>query len=457
MIRHFLLLGVCLIGATYLAEDLSAQTRQPNIVIIMADDLGYADLGCQGSKDIKTPHIDGLAKNGVRCTNGYAAAPIGAPSRAALLTGRYPQRFGLEFNPPRNPISDWGLPLSETSLASLLSSAGYATGLVGKWQLGSDNPRHPQARGFQEFFGFLDGSLFYQEGLTVPTRGSIPVTVPWPNGILRGTQTVNEKDYLTDAFTREAVAFIGKNAKQPFFLFASYNAPHTPLEVTDQYLDRVTGITSGDHRRRVYAAMITALDDGVGAIVGKLKETGALQDTLIVFLSDNGGIPGYISPASNAPLIGTKTELLEGGIRVPFLVQWPSKLLAGKVYDPMVSVLDIVPTALAAAGAIPKNGLPLDGVDLAAYLSGDRAEAPHQSLFWRYGDRWAVREGNYKLIKYRTDPLQLFDLSADIGEAHDIAAAEPQVVSRLQERWGKWNSELVKPAWGQTNPPVPSW
>src|SRR6478672_13877827 len=215
--------------AATLAAPLLAQPRPPNVVIILADDLGYADLSCQGSKDIKTPHIESLVTKGVRCASGYAAAPVGGPTRAALFTGRYPQRFGFEFNPPRDAKSDYGLPFSETTLADSLKKAGYATCLVGKWHLGNDNKRHPQSRGFQEFFGFLDGAHYYQEGQP-PPKGALPASGPWFNGMLRGMQPTVEQEYLTDAFTRESVAFIDKHQKQPFFLVAAYNAPHAPLE-----------------------------------------------------------------------------------------------------------------------------------------------------------------------------------------------------------------------------------
>jgi arylsulfatase A-like enzyme len=447
-------LGAWLAGLLLLAAGTTARARQPNIVIILADDLGYADLGCQGSRDIKTPNIDALAAHGVRCTNGYAAAPVGGPTRAALLTGRYPQRFGQEFNPPRDPKAEYGLPLTETTLASSLRAAGYATGLIGKWHMGSDPNRHPQARGFQEFFGFLDGAHYYV-GSHAPPGGHMPDLGPWPSGILRGTQPVAEKDYLTDAFTREAVAFIEIHQKQPFFLFLSYNAPHVPLEASGTHLSRVIGVTGGDHRRRVYAAMIAAMDDGVGAVQTKLKETGVFEDTLIFFLSDNGGITGYFSPSSNAPLVGAKTELLEGGIRVPMLVQWPGKLPAGTLYEPMASVLDVAPTVLAAAEARAPDGRVLDGVDLTPHLTGKRADPPHSELFWRYGPLGAVRSGRYKLLRVRDEPLQLFDLQTDIGETRDLAPGHPEIVKPLRERWDRWKSELVPPAWSHPN--LPPW
>jgi arylsulfatase A-like enzyme len=447
-------LAAWLSGLAFLAAAELAQARQPNIVIIVADDLGYADLGCHGSRDIKTPHIDALAARGVRCTSGYATAPVGGPTRAALLTGRYPQRFGQEFNPPRDPRADQGLPLSETTLASRLAAAGYVTGLVGKWHLGSDPKRHPQARGFQEFFGFLDGAHYYLDP-DAPARGILPTAGPWPNAMMRGTQQVVEKDHLTDAFTREAIAFIEAHQKQPYFLLLAYNAPHAPLEATETHLNRVIGITGGDHRRRIYAAMIAALDEGVGAVMAKLADTGALEDTLIFFLSDNGGITGYLSPSSNAPLAGAKTEVLEGGVRVPLFMQWPRRLPASTIYAPIVSVLDIVPTVLAAAETRAPGDRTLDGVDLTPYLTAERADPPHTHLFWRYGTQWAVRSGPYKLLRVRDEPLQLFDLETDPGETRDLAPAQPEIVQRLRARWEQWNSELLPPAWSHPN--LPPW
>jgi arylsulfatase A-like enzyme len=441
-------------GLLAMAAGGAAEARPPNIVIILADDLGYADLGCHGSRDIRTPNIDRLAMQGVRCASGYAAAPVGGPTRAALLTGRYPQRFGQEFNPPRDPQADYGLPLSETTLASSLRAAGYATALVGKWHLGRDARRLPQARGFGEFFGFLDGAHYYIDA-KAPAGGLLPELGPWPSAIVRGTEPVVEKDYLTDAFTREALAFIDRHLKEPFFLLLAYNAPHAPLEASETYLKRVIGITGGDHRRRVYSAMLTALDDGVGAVQARLDETGIIRDTLIFFLSDNGGITGYLSPSSNAPLAGAKTELLEGGIRVPMLVRWPERIPSGTVFDPMVSVLDVVPTVLAAAGIAVPESRALDGVDLAPYLAGKRSEPPHAELFWRYGPIGAVRSGPYKLLRVRDEPPQLYDLRSDIGETRDLAAARPEIVRRLRDRWEQWNAQLKPPAWSHPN--LPPW
>ncbi|MGQ0636069.1 MAG: sulfatase-like hydrolase/transferase [Planctomycetaceae bacterium] len=423
------------------------QPRPLNIVIILADDLGYADLGCHGCRDIPTPNIDALAQSGARCTNAYSAAPVGGPSRAALLTGRYPQRFGYEFNPPRDAAVHYGLPLSESTLADRLAQAGYATGLVGKWQQGSDARYHPLRRGFGEFFGFLGGAHYYLT--SAPSARGVADSTPWPPAILRGNEPVAEKQHLTDAFTREAVAFIDRNQKKPFFLLLAYNAPHAPLDASDKHLERVIGWTSGDHRRRVYAAMIAAVDDGVGAVMKKLQAAGIDNETLVFFLGDNGGITGYLSPSSNHPLSGTKTELLEGGIRVPFLVRSPGRIPAGLVYELPVSLLDVAPTALAAARISALPDRTIDGVDLFPALSGRSAVAPHSRLYWRYGTQNAIREGRYKLLQLGDEPAQLYDLLTDQGETHDLSGDHSELVERLRADWRKWNAELVPPAWNK--------
>src|SRR5262245_6447241 len=316
---------------------LAADAKKPNILIILADDLGYADVGFHGCKDIPTPNIDSIARNGVRCTNGYVSGPYCSPTRAGLLTGRYQQRFGHEFNPGGGTA---GMPVDQVTLADRLKKAGYATGLVGKWHLGSAPQFHPQKRGFDEYFGFLGGQHAY-----FPEKGNKA------DPILRGTEPVDEQEYLTDAIARESVAFIERHKKEPFFLYMAFNAVHTPMHATDKYLKRVANIS--DVKRHIYAAMLSAADDAVGAVLAKLKEAGLEENTLIFFFSDNGGptMKGTtINGSRNEPLRGSKRQTLEGGIRVPFAVQWKGKLPAGKVYDKPVIQLDIQPTALAAAG-----------------------------------------------------------------------------------------------------------
>ena len=434
----------------------AAADRKPNVIVIVADDMGYADIGVHGCKDIPTPHIDSLAKNGVRCTNGYVTHPYCSPTRAGLLTGRYQQRFGHEFNPgpPTDRAPGVGLPLTETTLADRLRAAGYTTGLVGKWHLGhAEDKFHPHNRGFNEFFGFLGGSHSYLRSGTGPTA------------IYRGRQEVQEKQYLTDAFAREGVAFIDRHAKRPFFLYWAFNAVHGPMEAADKYRDRFADIK--DPKRRTYAAMLAALDDAIGRGLAKLKEAGIENDTLIVFLSDNGG-PEAVNASNNGPFRGVKGTTFEGGIRVPFLVQWKGQLPAGKTFDHPVNCLDVLPTALAAAGVDVPAAWKLDGVNLLPHLRGEAAEPPHAALYWRDGGQMAVRVGDWKLVKSSPGKGQdgdggeaaarrgkatvagatLFNLKDDGGEQTDLAAQHPEKVQELAAAWQKWNAELADPLWG---------
>jgi len=422
-----------------------ASARQPNIVIILADDLGYADLGFQGCKDIPTPHLDRLAAAGTRCTNGYVSGPYCSPTRAGLLTGRYQQRFGHEFNPGANGA---GLPLSETTIADRLKKAGYATGLVGKWHLGGSPKFHPNRRGFDEFFGFLGGAHAYFAERGAP--------------ILRNDTVVDEREYLTDAFGREAVAYIDRHKDHPFFLYLAFNAVHTPMQATDARLKRFEKIENT--QRRTYAAMTSAMDDAVGQVLEKLKSTGLDDETLVFFFADNGGptMPTTtINGSINAPLRGSKRTTLEGGIHVPFVVRWPGKVPAGKTYDGSLIQLDILPTALAAAGVKTDPQWKLDGVDLLPFLRGEAKGAPHDTLYWRFGTQMAIRHGDSKLVRYdstadglegrRATDARLYNLAADIGESKDLAAAEPAKLKELQAAWDKWNAELAPPLWGGGN------
>jgi arylsulfatase B len=442
-----------LILGTLPARGLAADAdRPPNIVLIVADDLGYAELGCQGGTDIRTPHIDSIARRGVRCTSGYVTAPVCCPSRAGLLSGRYQQRFGHELNAIglQNRQPGVGLPLSEVTIASRLKVAGYATGIVGKWHLGGTERYHPQRRGFDAFFGFLHEGHFYADDRSGKIVSHLrPKEPPYDeeNPILRGTQPVDNPGYLTETLTREALAFIDRNRDRPFFLYLPYNAVHSPMQATEADLARFPEIE--DPKRRIFAAMLASLDDGVGAVLGKLREAGLEGDTLIVFLSDNGGPTAELT-SSNAPLRGGKGQLYEGGIRVPFLFQWKGHLPAGQVYDPPVIALDILPTALAAAGAGPPAEARLDGVDLLPYLRGQEDPPPHERLFWRYGGKAAVREGRWKLVREGSrSPWELHDLRADLGESNDLAAQEPGVVERLVAAWERWDLPMIAPLWGK--------
>ena len=425
--------------ALFFAVALAAADR-PNILLIVGDDMGYADVGFHGCKDIPTPHLDALAAAGVRCTQGYVTGPYCSPTRAALLTGRQQNRFGHEYNPNGNN----GLPLSETTLPERLAKAGYVTGMVGKWHLGAKPEHTPTRRGFTEFFGFLGGAHSYFN------KGSI----------LRGTEPVKEIDYTTDAFGREASAFVQAHKDKPWFLYLAFNAVHTPMDATDARLAKFAAIT--DKKRRTYAAMMSALDDNVGRVRQALKESGQAERTIILFISDNGGptMNGTTTNgSSNAPLRGSKRTTLEGGIRVPFLVAWPGQLKPA-VYDFPVVQLDLHATALAAAGVNVGPEAKLEGVDLLPYFSGAKKEAPHEALYWRFGAQMAIREGDWKLVRYdgnadtnngKAQPVsavKLYDLSKDIHEDRDLSAEQPAKVKQLQARWDEWNRGNVKPLWG---------
>ena len=446
--------------------------RRPNVIFIVADDLGYGELGCYGGKGIPTPHIDALAAAGVRFTNGYVTAPFCAASRAALLTGRYQTRFGFEFNPigAKNAAPGIGLPLDEKTVADHLRASGYATALVGKWHLGGTAEFHPQRRGFDEFFGFLHEGHTYVphpwEGVTtwlrrraLPDGGTGRWTSPdgrliWTthmggnepdydadNPLLRSSQPVDERAHLTDAFTREANDFITRHRTQPFFLYLAYNAVHSPLQAADAYLAKFAHIP--DLHRRIFAAMLAHLDDSVGSVVAHLRAQGIAENTLIVFLSDNGG-PTKELTSSNAPLRGGKGELFEGGIRVPFIVSWPGRIAPRALDTPVIS-LDATATALGLAG-ISSTPSPLDGVNLWPLLSGKSAAVPHATLYWRVGERHAIRHGDWKLLRQR-GAWQLYHLAKDVGEHTDRATAEPARTQELTGLWEAWNLEQTAPRW----------
>jgi arylsulfatase A-like enzyme len=405
--------------------------------------MGYADVGFHGCKDIPTPHLDALAAAGVRFSNGYVSGPYCSPTRAGLMTGRYQTRFGHEFN----PSGDQGLPTTEKTLADRLKAAGYVTGLVGKWHLGGLPEMHPQQRGFDEFFGFLGGAHDYFRAA----------------GILRGNQPADETEYLTDALGREAAGFIERHKARPWFLYLAFNAVHTPMQADDARLAKFAGIA--DKTRRTYAAMMFAMDEAVGRVRKALAEAGLERDTLVMFISDNGGptMPGVtVNGSRNDPLRGSKRTTLEGGVRVPFVVGWPGRLKPG-VYEQPAIQLDLHATALAAAKALPPAGSQpaLDGVDLLPFLRGEKSGPPHAALYWRFGGQMAIRAGDYKLVRYdsnadtlsgaRNQPVtaaKLYCLSTDIGETKDLAATMPEKVKELQAQWDAWNATLVAPLWG---------
>lgn len=420
----------------------------PNLVVILCDDLGYADVGFNGCKDIPTPNIDRIAKNGVQCTSGYVSYSVCGPSRAGLMTGRYEQRFGFERNPQYQPNDpNMGLPLSEHTLAEVLKQAGYTSGAIGKWHLGAYPTLHPLNRGFDFFYGHLGGGhRYFPEELTIKrSEDANGESESYQTWILRNHEPDPPSKYLTDAFSDEAVGFIERSKDKPFFLYLAYNAPHNPLQATEKYLSRFPDIK--DQNRRTYAAMISAVDDGVGLVLDKLEELRLAENTLVFFLSDNGG-PETKNASDNGALRGGKGDAWEGGFRVPFAVQWKGTLPQGVKYDHPVSSLDIMATItdLAKAPTDPKQ--PLDGGNLVPYLTGQNNGAPHEAIYLRKfdGGQYTVRGGDYKLvIPFSGGKAQLYDLEKDIGETTNIADQHPEQLQRLDDMRIQWDSGLVEP------------
>lgn len=424
-------------------------TEKPNMIVIMCDDLGYADVGFNGCKDIPTPQIDSIAENGVRCTSGYVAYSVCGPSRAGFITARYPQRFGFERNPQYQPNDpDMGLTRDEKTIAELLRPVGYHSGIIGKWHLGAHIPTsHPMKRGFDEFYGHLGGGhVYFPEKLTIErSQDARDESESYRTWLLKNYEPVPPRKYITDDFSDEAVAFVTRNRDWPFFLFLSYNAPHTPLEAADKYLGRFPQIK--DKKRQTYAAMVSAVDDGVGRVLAELKKYGLEENTIVAFLSDNGG-PTTKNASTNAPLRGNKGDAWEGGFRVPFAIQWRGKLPAGSSYENPVSALDLGATIVALAGAAVSKDKPLDGVNLIPFLNGENKSKPHDTIYLRQFDRnrFAVRNGNEKIIiPWKGAAPQLYDLSNDIEEQKDIAKEKPMRVQELDVLRKKWNDNLMEP------------
>ncbi|MBI5693773.1 MAG: sulfatase [Verrucomicrobia bacterium] len=412
---------------------------RPNVIVILADDLGWSDVGFNGCREIPTPNLDALARSGVRFTSGYASHPYCSPSRAGLLTGRYQQRFGHECNPDGSDSE--GLPLTETLLPAVLRAQGYRTAAIGKWHLGDASRFWPTERGFDYWFGFSGGGMSYW-GDANPRKTAAGVRrngVPVPK---------SELIHLTDDFSREAADFIGRVGTDPFFLYLAYNAPHAPDQATRAHLQRTEHIEYGG--RAVYGAMVAAMDAGIGRVLRRLEELKLRERTLVFFYSDNGGRAEH---AVNFPLRGHKGMLFEGGIRVPFCVAWPQRIPGGRTIDTPITGLDVFPTVLAAAGIAPPGKLTLDGVNLLPHLGAQPLPLPPRTLVWRYATApnefgHAVREGRWKLVSSRYKNRQfLFDLEADAGEQHDLAEANPAVVRRLTEAYEAWSRDMVAPQW----------
>jgi uncharacterized sulfatase len=461
--------------------------RPPNIVLILADDLGFNDVsfhrpaGVEGAID--TPHIDSIAHDGVAFTNGYAANAVCAPSRASVMTGRYSTRFGFEFTPffkigvtisemvsaanpsPLQPvihreaadamrsIEELGMPPSEVTLAEVLKAAGYQTAHIGKWHLGGTAGMRPEEQGFDDSL-YMSGIAYQPEDSpdVVNTKQDFdPIDkMVWASARystqFNGSERFEPRGYLTDYYTDEAIRVIDANRNRPFFLYLAHWAPHNPLQANKADYDALAHI--GDHRLRVYAAMIRALDRGVGRVLDALERNGLTDNTLVIFTSDNGGA-GYIGlPDINHPYRGWKLTLFEGGIHVPFFARWPARIPAGSRFDAPVAHIDLFPTAAAAGGATLPADRTIDGVDVLPFVAGERQGIPHATLFWREGYHQAVQHDGWKMIvTARPEKTWLFHLREDPTERNDLATARPDVVAKLRALLDAHNAEQPPPAW----------
>ncbi|MEM7371123.1 MAG: sulfatase-like hydrolase/transferase [Bacteroidota bacterium] len=402
----------------------------PNIILILADDAGYADFGFMGSEDLETPRIDELAEDGVIFTDAHVSASVCAPSRAGLITGKYQHRFGHECNDI--PL-DNGLDLQEKTIASALKTKGYQTMVVGKWHLGLGEAYHPNQRGFDEFYGFLAGARSYFPSEKEDQPGH-------PRAILENQIHRTFDGYLTDVLGDKSVDFIDRNKETPFFLFLSFNAVHTPMHAKEEHLEKYK-----DHPRQKLAAMTWSMDENIGKVMDKLKQEGIYDKTLIFFLSDNGGASN--NQASNLPLKGWKGNKYEGGHRVPFTVTWKDQFEGGVSYDGLTSSLDIMATAIRAAGIEAGISWGLDGTDLLPVLKGERKIEPHFDLYWRKDKMAAARSGEYKLIRLDDYGYRLYNVEADLSETVDVQSSLPNQFTQLKSNLEKWENEMQAPRW----------
>lgn len=466
----------------------SADGRPPNVLLIVADDLGFNDVTLHGGGvaggSVPTPNIDSIARGGVDFLAGYSGNATCAPSRAAMMTGRYPTRFGYEFTPtPKQfmqvlaatnsggaelptiyhaereadliPYEDMGLPTTEVTLARALKGAGYRTLHLGKWHLGDSPQFRPYSHGFDESLSLLHGaSMFLPENSpdVVNAKNDLDsidkflwAAHPWGVRFNDG-QPFQPPRYMTDYLTDEAIKAMDANRQQPFFMYLAYNAPHTPLQSTREDYDALAHIP--DHTTRVYAAMIRSLDRNIGRVLQHLKDQGMEDNTLVIFTSDNGGAQYIGVPDLNKPYRGWKATFFDGGIRVPFFMRWPKGLPAGAEYAQPISHLDIFSTALAAAKAKPPEGKVLDGVNLLPHVQGQRKDAPHRHIFWRTDTYLAMREGDWKLQSMQR-PKQdlLYNLASDPGEKTDLAAQQPARLAAMKADLLAFNAAQAKPLW----------
>ncbi|GAA4898609.1 sulfatase-like hydrolase/transferase [Ferrimonas pelagia] len=422
------------IATTLLGTSAMAQAEERdhlNFVWIVADDLGYGDTGFNGSTEILTPYMDQIAEAGVVMSTAYVSAPVCGPSRAGFHTGRYQHRFGYEGNGGRK-CQDCGTATNELMIQEYLQTQGYYTGLVGKFHDGKDEEFQPYNRGFDEYFGFNNGALGY-----------------WvednENGMLRrnATPVEREEEYLTDAFGRESVDFIRRNADKPFFLEVAFNAPHAPMQAPDEDMARFEHLG----QRQTLAAMISNMDNNIGQILKELETQGVAHNTMIVLFADNGG--KWEHGGSNGPLRGEKAGAFEGAIRIPFAAKLPEMIPTGTRSDTMISMLDLFPTTVKLAGGEIDPNWELDGKDILPVLSGQTSESPHQRLFWRYTDSWAIRDGDWKLVQNKKEDPGLFNLVEDIGEQNNLLRTMPEKAEELRQTWLEMSTELGPAGWGR--------
>lgn len=419
-----------LLGACIMPPRSQPDKPQPNIILILADDAGYVDFGFMGSTDLETPRIDALANDGVIFTDAHVSASVCAPSRAGLITGRYQQRFGHECN---DIPADDGLELGEKTIGTALKTKGYTTGAIGKWHLGLGEAYHPNMRGFDEFYGFLAGARSYFPSEKEDQPGH-------PRAILHNQRDTTFEGYLTDVFGDQAVDFIEQNKANPFFLYLSFNAVHTPMHAKEEDLEKYAA-----HPRQTLAAMTWSMDENVGKVIDKLKAEGLYDNTLIFFLSDNGGATN--NQSSNGPLKGWKGNKFEGGHRVPFTITWKDQITGGIRYDGLTSSLDIMATAISAAGIEASIAWGLDGSNLLPAMTGERKIEPHFDLYWRKDKMAAVRVGPYKLIHLEDYGYRLYDVESSLEESFDLSDSLPHQFSKLRTSLEKWDDEMEAPRW----------
>ena len=407
----------------------AASQKSPNVIVIMADDLGYNDLGFQGSSYIKTPNLDKLAYGGMIFTDAHVSASVCSPSRAGFITGRYQQRFGHESNCPPHKF---GLDNSVITIADAMKKQGYTTAVFGKWHLGEKDIYYPTKRGFDEFWGFRGGSrIYWYNNKKADSHKNC-------RRIEHNGKDVKFEGYLTDWLANTTVKFIDKNKDKKFFIYLAFNAPHGPLQAKKEMIKKYKG--------NIYAAMIASLDEGVGLVIDSLKRNNLLDNTMIWFLSDNGGIA---KQSSNKPLKGTKGTLFEGGMRVPFFLYWNGVIKPGSKYNKMISSLDIFPTTINAVGGKVLPEWKLDGVNILPYILGKKKGSPDVKFAWRRSNTAAVRNGKWKLIRVDGKFLALYNVVDDLKEKHNCLREKPEMVSNLKKQLAKWEAQMKKPLWNE--------